>query len=134
AGQTAWRENRHQHRFPPHFAHGENALRNSAGAAGLAQEGRCTEYLACCEVCPGHEECLVARGDGRAVVGKSLPTPQAIPFLFLVTNLGVPPELKCSQWDTDIETLRLWTPCCSFQAALDRRPATPAIRPDRRPV
>ena len=35
-GETAWRENRHQHRFPPHFAHGKTALRRHSGPPRLA--------------------------------------------------------------------------------------------------
>jgi DNA polymerase (family 10) len=37
AGQTTWREDRHQHRFPPHLAHGKTAITESRrrGAHGL---------------------------------------------------------------------------------------------------
>ncbi len=45
-GETAWRENRDQHRFPPYFAPRQNPLRNPASPPRLADQGRCAERSA----------------------------------------------------------------------------------------
>ena len=37
-GQTAWGEDRDQHRFAPYFAHGKTALRSHTGTARVADE------------------------------------------------------------------------------------------------
>lgn len=53
--------------------------------------------------------------DGRAVMGKSLPTPQAVHFLF-GNQLGDSLHgIKCNQRDTAIKTVQVWRACCSFK-------------------
>ena len=58
-GQATWCENCHQHRRPPHLAHGKNAVRHPSGPTCLAHQRRRPKYFAGRQVRQSHEACLV---------------------------------------------------------------------------
>src|SRR5207253_3014538 len=81
AGETTWSENRDQHRFASHFAHGEDPLWRAAGPAGVADERGHSQHASCPEVCRGDEACVAVSGnsDGLASIffGQEGPAPSA---------------------------------------------------------
>ncbi len=57
-GQTEGREDRHQHRFPPHFAPRQNPLRHPASPPRLAHQRRRPQHSSPARIRQGDEACV----------------------------------------------------------------------------